>query len=87
MLNKKMKTNFISEVVEKNDIISTMLGKGTIRSILENMKIYPKLTKGAIIMIHDYNHKELKDGVRAACNDFLKGKIIGKDNLGIIVME
>ncbi|MCX6724454.1 MAG: class I SAM-dependent methyltransferase [Candidatus Staskawiczbacteria bacterium] len=43
-------------------------------SIMDSFKkVYPKLSKGAIVCIHDYDWDVLP-GVRRACDDFLKGK-------------
>ena len=43
-------------------------------SILDSFeRIYPRLTQGAYVFIHDYQWNELP-GVELACNDFLKGK-------------
>ena len=43
-------------------------------SIIDSFyKVYDKMVKGGIILIHDYEG-EMLPGVKVACNDFLKGK-------------
>jgi O-methyltransferase len=47
-------------------------------SILDSWeKVYPRLSKGAIVCIHDYNWDVLP-GVKTACDEFLKDKQDGK---------
>lgn len=43
-------------------------------SIMDSwVKVYPKLTRGAIVCVHDYRYSELP-GVETACMEFLKGR-------------
>jgi O-methyltransferase len=57
-------------------------------SIMDSWEIiYPKLSKGAIVCIHDYDY-DILPGVRKACDDFLedkpeKGMIVFSNYIGI----
>jgi hypothetical protein len=59
-------------------------------SILDSFKkVYPRLEKGAIITLHDYDVYDLP-GVKKACIDFLENKpekwtIKEKENVGILL--
>lgn len=54
-------------------------------SIIDSLeKVYPRMSKGGIIAIHDYQWSRLP-GVEKACIDFNPiEKIINKDNIGIL---
>lgn len=64
-------------------------------SILDSFKkVYPRLSKGAVVVVHDYTHPLWKLGVRMACAEFLqdkpeKGKMFSPKGIdaGVLVKE
>ena len=71
-----------------NQISFAFLDGDFYSSIMDSWKIvYPRLSKGAIVCIHDYDWEKLP-GVKKACDDFLddkpeKGSILFSNYIGI----
>lgn len=56
-------------------------------SIMDSFKkVYPKMSKGGIIIVHDYGWDRTK-GVEKACDDFLGKKLKRHNKIGILNIE